>query len=246
MAAPLGYEDTPILPNTTWKVHDPNRPYPGVVTPGPLNSEEIVSHPPSDATVLFDGTDFSNWVGRDGEVGWNFVDGVMEVTRTGDIESRAHFGSCQLHIEWCSPREVSGDSQGRGNSGVFMMSTYEIQVLDCYDNPTYADGHAGAVYGQFPPMANPCRKPGEWQTYEIIFIAPRFEGAKVITPAYLTLFHNGIVVHHHTELLGKTGHKTMPSYEPHPPKGPIRLQDHRDNVRYRNIWVREIPDEDVQ
>ncbi len=241
MPAPIGYEDTPILPNTTWRVHDPNRPQPAVVTPAPFIPGSATAHPPSDATVLFDGSDFSGWVGRgDVEVGWRLVGGAMEATRTGDIKSRAHFGDCQLHLEWCSPQEARGDSQGRGNSGVFLMGQYEIQVLDSYDNRTYADGHAGAIYGQHPPFVNASRKPGEWQTYDLIFIAPRFEGEKVIRPAYITLIHNGILVHHHRELLGKTGHKTMPSYVPHPPKGPIILQDHGDPVRYRNIWVREI------
>ncbi len=159
---------------------------------------------------------------------------------TGDIQTKQHFGDCQLHIEWAAPVEVKGESQGRGNSGVFLMGRYEIQVLDCYSNVTYADGATAAIYGQYPPLVNACRKPGEWQTYDIFFVAPRFEGEKLVSPAYVTVIHNGVLVHHHQELLGSTGHKILPSYEPHPPKGPIRLQDHGNPVRYRNIWIRDL------
>ncbi|MCD6508208.1 DUF1080 domain-containing protein [Candidatus Poribacteria bacterium] len=234
--AKLGYDDTPFLPGSKYRVHDSNRPQPRIVTPG-----EKLGDPPSDAIILFDGTDLSNWVSsRDGgPARWKVENGYMEVVAgTGDIQTKEHFGDCQLHIEWMAPAEVKGEGQGRGNSGVFMMGLYEIQVLDCYENPTYADGTTAAIYGQFPPLVNACRRPGQWQTYDIIWEAPCFEGDKLIRPAYVTVLHNGIVVHNHVELLGPTGHRTLPQYRPHPPVGPLRLQDHGNPVRFRNIWYR--------
>ncbi len=240
--APVGYDDTPMLPNSKWRVHDGSRPQPRVVTPGTFSSQEMPGQPPSDAVVLFDGEDVSGWVGRDGgEVQWKVENGYMEVTRTGNIETRAHFGDCQLHIEFAAPVEVKGDSQGRGNSGVFLIGEYEIQVLDGYENPTYADGITAAIYGEHPPLVNVCRKPGEWQTYDIVFVAPRFEGDQLVSPAFITVIHNGVLVHHCQEALGPTGHKSLPSYdEPHGPTGPLMLQDHGDLVRYRNIWIRPL------
>jgi len=234
----VGYNDTPILPDSGWHVHDGDRPQPAIVTPG---TQESLGGAPSDAVVLFDGSDTSKWIGQDGEVQWTVEDGYMEVTRTGDIKTKDSFGNCQLHIEWASPSEVKGESQGRGNSGVFLMDRYEIQVLDGYDNITYADGITAAIYGQYPPLVNACRKPGEWQTYDIIFIGPRFDGNELIQPAYATIIHNGILVHHHQAVLGPTGHRSLSSYsQPHPPEAPLRLQDHGDLVRYRNIWIRPI------
>ena len=234
----VGYNDTPILPDSEWHVHDGDRPQPAIVTPG---TQESLGGAPSDAVVLFDGADTSKWVGRDGEVQWKVEDGYMEVTRTGDIKTKDSFGNCQLHIEWASPSEVKGESQGRGNSGVFLMDRYEIQVLDGYNNITYADGITAAIYGQYPPLVNACRKPGEWQTYDIIFIGPRFDGNELIQPAYATIIHNGVLVHHHQAVLGPTGHRSLSSYsQPHPPEAPLRLQDHGDLVRYRNIWIRPI------
>ena len=233
---PVGYDDTPILPGQQWRVHDGNRPQPGVMAPGDAGS------PPSDATVLFDGKDASGWVAKDGgDIGWTIDNGYMQVApKTGDITSRQEFGDCQLHIEWASPEEVKGSSQGRGNSGIFLMGQYEMQVLDGYDNLTYADGLTGAIYGQYPPLVNACRKPGEWQAYDILFVAPRFQGDTLVSPAYLTVFHNGVVLHHHQASHGPTGHKNLSSYdEPHG-TGPLKLQDHGDLVRYRNIWIREI------
>ena len=234
----VGYNDTPILPDSEWHVHDGDRPQPAIVPPG---TQESLGGAPSDAVVLFDGSDTSKWIGRDGEVQWKVEDGYMEVTRTGDIKTKDSFGNCQLHIEWASPSEVKGESQGRGNSGVFLMDRYEIQVLDGYDNITYADGITAAIYGQYPPLVNVCRKPGEWQTYDIIFIGPRFDGNELIQPAYATIIHNGVLVHHHQAVLGPTGHRSLSSYsQPHPPEAPLRLQDHGDLVRYRNIWIRPI------
>jgi len=237
-----GYTDTPFIPGTPFRVHDSARPQPPVVTPGTASTQERPGAPPSDAVVLFDGSDLSGWTSVEGgEARWNVADGVMEVaSRSGDIRTREEFGDCQLHLEWAAPAEVKGESQGRGNSGVFMMGRYEIQVLDCHDNPTYADGTTAALYGQYPPLVNACRKPGEWQTYDIVWEAPRFEGDRVVRPAYLTLLHNGVVVHNHAEVMGGTGHRTPPAYQSHPPVGPLRLQDHGDLVRYRNIWYRPL------
>jgi hypothetical protein len=229
----LGYDDTPILPGTRWHVHDGTRPQPPIVTPDPT---------PSDAVVLFDGKDLSGWVGHDGSAArWKVANGYMEVVpKTGNIQTVEHFGDCQLHLEWAAPSEVKGESQGRGNSGVFLMGRYEIQVLDCYDNPTYPDGTTGAIYGQYPPLANACRKPGEWQTYEIIWEGPRFEADSLVRPAYVTVLLNGIVLHHRTELMGFTSHRVLTNYVPHPPVGPLELQDHGDLVRFRNIWYRPL------
>lgn len=239
--AKVGYDDTPVIPGQKWKVHDSERPQPRVVTPGGPVTE--VS-PPSDAIVLFGGRDLSGWesVKEPGAPApWKVEQGYMEAApKTGDIRTRAEFGDCQLHVEWCAPSEVVGNSQGRGNSGVFLMGRYEIQVLDCYDNPTYADGTAGAIYGEHPPLVNACRKPGEWQTYDIIWIAPRFEGEKLVSPPYLTLIHNGIVVQYHRELIGPTSHRKVNDWVPHGPSGPLRLQDHNNPMRFRNIWYRPL------
>lgn len=235
MTAPtFGYDDTPMIPGASYHVHDGARPQPPVVNPDPV---------PSDAVVLFNGSDLSRWeaVADGSPAPWTLGDGFMEVLpSSGGIRTREAFGDCQLHLEWASPAEVKGESQGRGNSGVFLMSLYEIQVLDGYDNPTYADGITGAIYGQFPPVVNACRAPGLWQTYDIIWIAPRFEGDTLRSPARITLLHNGVLLHHDQELLGPTRHKTAPSYAPHPAKAPLMLQDHRDLVRFRNIWLRPL------
>jgi len=242
----LGYDDTPVIPGTTWKVHDGKRPQPRIVTPGTASTQEKPGRPPSDAVVLFDGTDLSKWVGGDGgPAKWKVEKGYMEVVpKAGGIQTKDDFGDCQLHVEWAAPTLVKGESQGRGNSGVFLMGRYEIQVLDCYDNPTYADGTTAALYGQYPPLVNACRKPGEWQIYDIIWLGPRFDGETLVRPAYATVFHNGILVHHHTELQGPTGHRRLATYAPQPETGPLALQDHGDLVRYRNIWYRPLTDYD--
>jgi hypothetical protein len=164
--------------------------------------------------------------------------------KAGDVFTKDEFGDVQLHVEWATPSVVVGDGQDRGNSGVFLMGRYEVQVLDSFRSPTYPDGQAGAIYGQFPPLVNAARPPGEWQVYDILFTAPRFENGNLVTPAYLTVFHNGIAVHNHAALIGTTQHKVVAKYEAHPPRGPIRLQDHGNAVRYRNIWVRELGEYD--
>ncbi len=239
--ANIGYQDTPFLPGDRWRVHDGSRPQAAIVTPGGAPGA-----PPSDALVLFDGTDLSRWQSQKGEPsGWIVENGYMQVPAHGtpgggDIITRDEFGDCQIHLEWCTPSPPKGDSQGRGNSGVFLMGRYEIQVLDTYQNPTYADGLAGAIYGQYPPLVNACRPPGEWQTYDILFTAPRFSGDTVESPGYVTLIHNGVVLHNHTALLGGTRHKDVAQYRAHPPTGPLKLQDHGNPVRFRNIWVRPL------
>lgn len=231
-----GYSDTPLIPGSTYRVHDKARPRPRIVTPGAANHQ-----PPSDAVALFDGTDLAGWAGKAGAAQWKVEDGYMEVVPgTGDITSTTHFGDCQLHLEWRAPAEVKGASQGRGNSGVFLMGRYEIQVLDCYDNPTYADGTTGAIYGEYPPLVNACRQPGEWQSYDIIWKGPRFDGEKLTRPASATVFLNGVLLHLDQELIGPTGHRDVYAYVPHPATGPLKLQDHGDLVRFRNIWYRPL------
>jgi hypothetical protein len=234
-----GYTDTPLIPGTDWHVHDKNRPQPRVVTPA-----SDINQPPSDAVVLFDGKSLDDWEKADGSgpAEWELKgEGQMEVKPgTGSIRSKKAFGSVQLHVEFASPAEVKGDSQGRGNSGVFLMQRYEVQVLDNFENPTYPDGTVGAIYGQYPPLVNASRRPGEFQTYDIVFEAPQFEGDTVIRPAFMTVFLNGVLLHHATELLGFTTHRDAPAYQPHPPTAPLELQDHGDLVRFRNIWVREL------
>ena len=247
--APVGYDDTPMIPGSKWRVHDGKRPQPRIIDPGTPSTQDRPGRPPSDAIILFDGQDTSKWVGRDGgPIQWKVENGAMEVVpRMGSIVTKDQFGDCHLHIEWASPVEVKGSSQGRGNSGVFLMAKYEIQVLDSYDNVTYADGHTGAIYGQYPPLVNASRGPGEWQTYDIFFIAPRFEAEKLVSPAYVTVIHNSILIHHCQEIQGPTGHKIVASYDvPHGPTGPIMLQDHGDLVRFRNIWVRPIKNYDQE
>lgn len=232
-----GYDDTPILPHVPYRVHDSARPAPRVVASG-----EWIGQPPADAVMLFDGSNLDGWAGKDeGPAQWKVEHGYLEVVAgTGDIHTRAEFGDCQLHVEWATPWEVSGDSQGRGNSGIFLMGRYEVQVLDCFENPTYADGTTGAVYGQHPPLVNACRRPGEWQAYDIIWEAPRFDGDLLVKPAFITVLLNGIVLHHRTELIGFTSHKNVGAYSPHPPVGPLKLQDHGNPVRFKNIWYRPL------
>lgn len=223
-----------------WKIHDSERPLPPVVNPGPYSGPDT---PPSDAVVLFDGPDLSAWQNAEGgPAGWTVEDGYMEVKKeAGSIQTKKGFGDCQLHVEWMAPLPAEGDSQDRGNSGVFLMQKYEIQVLDNYNNTTYADGMAGAVYGQYPPIVNACRPPGEWQTYDIVFRRPRFgEDGELLQKAVFTVFHNGVLIQDHVQLTGPTEWKKRPPYSEHPDRLPISLQDHGNPVRFRNIWIREL------
>lgn len=231
-------------PDPNWIDHDRNRPLPPVVTPAVPSTPEQVGRAPSDAVVLFDGKDLSQWCAMDGRPSkWVVRDGVMECTPgSGYIRTLRNFGDCQLHLEWAAPVPAKGSGQGRGNSGVFFgLDRYEVQVLDSYENPTYADGSAASVYGQYPPLVNACLPPGQWQTYDIIYTAPRFdEEGRLVSPARLTVLHNGVLVHHNVALTGPTAWIDRAPYSPHPEKLPISLQDHGNPVRFRNIWVREL------
>jgi hypothetical protein len=226
--------------STRWPQHSMDRPQPPLVRPAPADQPGA---PPADAVVLFDGADLSRWVGDSGQAaGWKVENGYAEVVAgSGNLHTRQAFGDCQLHIEWMAPTPAHGEGQERGNSGVFLMSTYEVQVLDSYDNRTYPDGQAAAVYGQFPPLVNASRPPGVWQTYDIVFHRPRFDAQGNVTePARFTLFHNGVLVQDNVELSGPTAHQVRPPYKAHPDELPLLLQDHGQAVRYRNIWIRSI------
>lgn len=230
----VGYDDGPLLPGERWRVHDSARPVPDVVRPGVQGSA------PSDAVVLFDGSDLSAWTSNGEAARWKLEQGAMVVNGTGNLATRERFGDVQLHLEWMAPSEVKGESQGRGNSGVFLMGRYEVQILDSYENRTYADGQAAALYGQRPPLVNAARPPGEWQSYDIVFRAPRFEGAQLLAPARVTVLHNGVLVQDAAEFLGATTHRALAQYAPHEPEGPIVLQDHGDALRFRNVWARRL------
>jgi len=236
-----GFQDTPLQPDGQWHVHDPARPQPPVVTPGATFSDNAA--PPSDALVLFDGKDLSQWVDKrtGGPVAWTVADGVATSAK-GDIVTTNQFGDLQLHLEFREPTPPMGDGQGRGNSGVFLMGQYEIQVLDCYHNKTYADGATAGIYGQHPALVNACRPPGEWQTYDIIFNVPHFDAdGKLVSPGYVTVFHNGVVAQNHQAIRGATNWKSPGKYTPHGPTGPLALQYHNNSVSFRNIWVRPVP-----
>lgn len=204
---------------------------PPVVTPGKRNHDA-----PSDAIILFDGTNLEEW--ENGEL-WKIEDGNAIPQQT-NIYSKRHFGDIQLHVEWAAPKVIESKGQGRGNSGIFLMDRYEVQVLDSYKNETYFDGQAAGIYKQTPPMVNAMRRPGEWNTYEIFFTAPRFKtNGDLATPAYVTVMHNGVLVQNHFEILGPTNYVAAPHYEAHAETAPIRIQFHGNPVRFRNIWVRE-------
>jgi hypothetical protein len=243
----LGFTDTPMLPGLPFHVHDVARPHPAVVTPG-----AVPGAPPSDAIVLFDGKNLAKWSNVDSqdkpiEPKWVVRDGYFEVMpKAGPLLTRESFGDVQLHIEWATPKEITANSQGRGNSGVMLMGFYEVQVLDSYNNPSYADGQAGALYGHWPPLVNAARPPGEWQTYDIVFEAPRFEGEKLVKPAFTTVIWNGVVVHNRKEVAGRTVYRDVAKYTPHEPELPLRLQDHGNPVRFRNVWVRRLAGYDSQ
>jgi len=271
-----GYSDTPMISGSKWKMHDPNRPYPTIVDPGPLLKQKGYPYkPPAGATILFDGKDLSKWNEVGGRGRWVVENGYFGVFGQHDncfealgllgipeekfvkpkipvrpriLQSHAKFKDFQLHLEWATPREVKGSRLGRANSGVLLLGVYEIQVLDSFENPSYADGQAASIYGQYPPESNVCRKPGDWQTFDITFRAPRFhllEGSvfkngKLKTPAKLTLLHNGVKVHDDRELLGETTHRTLPGYRRKITFGPIALQDYGSPIRFRNIWIKPL------
>jgi Domain of Unknown Function (DUF1080) len=224
-----------------WKAHDRSRPAPAAVDPGAPGTENSPGRAPEDAIVLFDGKDLSKWSHKDGSAAkWKVTDGYFQVVpKTGDILTRQPFGDMQLHAEFAEPSPPVGEDQDRGNSGIIIMGLYEIQVLDSYESRTYSDGQAGAVYGQYPPLVNASRPPGQWQMYDIVFHAPRFDGGgKLTRPAHVTVLHNGVLVQDHVEIHGPTA--TGDPYKAHAEKLPLELQDHNHPVRYRNIWVREL------
>jgi hypothetical protein len=228
-----------------WAQHDEKRPQPVVVDPGTGVPPETPGHPPADAVVLFGGKDLAAWKSsKDGGAApWKVENGYFEVAKgTGGIETKQSFGDVQLHVEWMTPSPGVGQGQDRGNSGVFFGGgRYEIQVLDSYGNKTYPDGQAGSLYGQYPPLVNACRPPGEWQAYDIVFEAPRFDAAGAVTKkARVTVFQNGVLVQHAMEFIGPATNKVRTPYSAHPEKLPIGLQDHNHPVRFRNVWLREL------
>ena len=225
------------------------QPQPPVVTPGTCSTQDKPGTPPSDAIILFDGSEDSlkNWTDEKGEpTRWKLENNALiSVKKAGMIQTKQKFGSCQLHVEWAAPTPPKGNGQKRGNSGVFLQGIYEVQVLDSYNNKTYPDGQAGALYGRSKPLVNACRKPGEWQSYDIIYHRPLFKDGKVVRRATFTVLHNGVLIQDHTVLSGATywwGAHAVKNYHPHPDKLPLKLQDHGNPVRYRNIWIRELKD----
>jgi hypothetical protein len=236
-----GYNDTPQLPYQKWRIHDMERPRPVKVTPGPYVEEK----PPADAVVLFDGKDLSHWTQQRGgaqqEPKWKVENGYIEIVpRTGKLVTKESFGDCQLHIEWLVPEDSKGNGQGIGNSGVELMTRYEVQVLESNSHETYADGGAGAIYGVWPPLVNPSRPMGQWNVYDIFFEAPRFEGEILMRPAYITVLFNGVLVQNHKDYLGTTIWRQIGKYSAHPAEQPLSLQDHSQPVRFRNIWIRRL------
>ena len=223
-----------------WRAHDLTRPRPPVVTPSPIGA---VRKPPSDATVLFDGSDLSQWESEDGGASeWELKSGAMMPTsESGPNRSKKAFGDVQLHLEWAAPNPPEGTSQGRGNSGVYLMGLYEVQVLDSFNNETYADGQCASMYGQNPPLVNANLPPGQWQSYDIVFRRPRFDSdGNLRSPAVMTVFQNGVLVQDHFELWGPTNWLRFDPYKAHANRLPITLQEHGNPVRFRNIWVREL------
>ena len=207
------------------------------VTPG------IGNKPPSDAIILYGGPeDLNNWVNeKGGEAKWNAEDILTVVPKSGGIKTKQSFGDVQLHVEWRSPEVIVGEGQGRGNSGVYIMGNYEVQVLDSYESETYYNGQAGSIYKQHIPLVNACLPPGKWQVYDIMFTAPHFnDDGTLKSPTYITVIHNGVLIQNHVELTGSTAFIGKPTYKPHPKKLPLLLQDHGNPVSFRNIWVREL------
>ena len=239
-AKPEAKAPAAMTPGGEWRAHDMSRPRPSVVNPGPPTEAEMKA-PPADAVVLFDGKDLSKWERSPGakdkdpstEPHWKIESGYMEVVpQSGSLRTKEKFGDCEIHIEWATPSTVNTNSkgQGRGNSGVFLPGHNEVQVLDSYENDTYPDGQAAAIYGQYPPLVNVCRKPGEWQSYTITLEQPRYDAQhKLLRPCRVTVVHNGTVVQDHVELGGGAT------------EGVLSLQDHHNPVRYRNIWIRKLP-----
>lgn len=227
-----GYTDTPFLPGSKWRVHDRDRPQPLLVVPG-----REAGQPPADAIVLFDGRNLDQWTG--GKPG-GIEDGAINIFKTGELRTKRDFGDCQLHVEWATPAKDDGGPMNWGNSGILFLGKYELQIIESHDSLIYADGIAGAIYGQTPPLVNASRKPGEWQTYDIVWESPRFKGKKLIRPAYFTAFWNGVLVQNHKASLGPMKHRALATYDSLATTGPLLLQYHNSAVRFRNIWIRPL------
>ncbi len=251
-SATLGYTDTPLVPGQRWHVHDPARPYPPKVAPGVSRNDS-----PSDAIILFDGKDLAHWLPatqtmptgvtiRSGSPAWKLGSGYMEIVPgTGDLATKEKFGDVQLHAEFALPTTPGVSRVDRGNSGIFLQGRYEVQIFDEWENPIYADGQIGAIYGQWPPLVNAGLKPGEWQSYDIVFDAPRMDGDRVLKPAWITVILNGVIVQNHTELLGPTVYRAAAKYIAQPAEDAIVLQNHNSPVRFRNIWARRLSSNDL-
>jgi hypothetical protein len=228
-----GYKDTPKLPWCSYLVHDPDRPAPKRIQAPSAPAQPLA--PPSDAIVLFDGKDLSKW----GPTGGKLVDGCIESTG-GNLATKESFGNCQIHLEWLAPAHYQGPWYNQGNNGVYLMGLYEIQIFDSWTEKIYPDGQAAAIYGQTPPLVNACRPPGEWQTYDLVFTAPVFSDSKLVAPARVTLFHNGVLAQLNEEIHGETGHRILPEYKQKISRGPLVLSGHDCPVRFRNIWIRPL------
>lgn len=241
-----GYDDTPRLPHSPWRVHDRRRPQPAMVEAG-----KTPGAPPADAIVLFNGKDLSAWQGGNPR---GVENGTINILKTGEIRTKRSFGDCQFHIEWATPAVADGDLMNWGNSGIFFLARreppnasqanlsdgHELQIIESHDSKIYADGIAGAIYGQTPPLVNVARRPGQWQTFDVVFTAPRFQGRKLVQPARFTVLWNGVLVLYHQASLGPTMHRILAAYDSQETSGPIKLQQHHSAVRFRNIWVRPL------
>jgi len=236
-----GYTDTPLIPGSKWRVHDQARPQPKIVSPG---TGDLGVTPPADAIVLFDGKNLDRWVPLDGRQvpGDAIKEGAIAIIKTGNLRTKEEFGDFQLHIEWRAPEAKEGfDPMNQGNSGVFLMEDFEIQILESNVSYIYADGNAGAIYGQFPPLVNPARKPLEWQSFDIVFTTPKFEGETLKSPAFVTIIYNGVLVQNHQQILGTVRHRDVPGpFQVKKEKGAITLQEHSSPVEFRNIWIRPL------
>lgn len=240
----LGFKDTPIIPGTKYHVHDGDRPQPPVVE----TAGAVVIKPPADAKVLFDGSSLDAWIAVKGGAApaWEIVDGAM-VAKGGDIMTKEEFGPVQVHFEWRLPEGRKVNGQGGGNSGVFLMGKYEIQILQSHNNLTYPDGQAASLYGQLPPLANATSPQGQWNSYDITFHPPVYKEGKLETPAKVTVLHNGVVVQNNEAFTGPSGYRSLSKYpEEHPEVGPLRLQFHGDPVEFRNFWVRSLGERDKE
>lgn len=230
-----GYEDTPLIPGSEFRVHQHDRPQPPRVIPSEVDESMRYSLPPSDAIVLFDGTSLDKFE----ETTWQVVDGIL-IAGEGNLYTKEAYGSCQLHVEWRTPNPPGGEPANMGNSGIFFMGLYELQIYDSYSCKIYPDGSAGALYGQTPPLVNACRKPGQWQHFDIVFTAPVFANDQLVEPGWMTVLHNGVLVHNHTRILGPTVHRTVEPYKPHTALLPLMIQGHGSPVAFRNIWIRRL------